>query len=223
VALTDEAIEKIKAMIVSGTLRAGDRLPKEADLAADLGLSRSSLREAVKALSLVNILDVRRGDGTYVTSLEPAVLLEALSFIVDFHRDTTVLEFLQVRRILEPSATAMAAERITAAECAELRGLLDQLGPDPGTEELVANDLEFHRRIAACSGNSVLLSLLDTLSGPTTRARIWRGLTQQGSIQRTIAEHHAILDALESHDPEVARSWSTVHIAAVEQWLASVL
>jgi GntR family transcriptional repressor for pyruvate dehydrogenase complex len=223
VALTDEAIEKIKAMIVSGTLRAGDRLPKEADLAADLGLSRSSLREAVKALSLVNILDVRRGDGTYVTSLEPAVLLEALSFIVDFHRDTTVLEFLQVRRILEPSATAMAAERITAAECAELRSLLDQLGPDPDTEELVANDLEFHRRIAACSGNSVLLSLLDTLSGPTTRARIWRGLTQQGSIQRTIAEHHAILDALEAHDPEVARSWSTVHIAAVEQWLASVL
>jgi DNA-binding FadR family transcriptional regulator len=206
VALTDEAIEKIKAMIVSGTLRAGDRLPKEADLAADLGLSRSSLREAVKALSLVNILDVRRGDGTYVTSLEPAVLLEALSFIVDFHRDTTVLEFLQVRRILEPSATAMAAERITAAECAELRSLLDQLGPDPDTEELVANDLEFHRRIAACSGNSVLLSLLDTLSGP-----------------RTIAEHHAILDALEAHDPEVARSWSTVHIAAVEHWLASVL
>ena len=100
-------------MIVSGTLRAGDRLPREADLAAELGLSRSSLREAVKALSLVNILDVRRGDGTYVTSLQPPLLLEALSFIVDFHRDTTVLEFLQVRRILEPEATAMAAERIT--------------------------------------------------------------------------------------------------------------
>src|ERR1700729_2514352 len=168
-------------MIMSGALRAGDRLPREADLAADLGLSRSSLREAVRALSLVNILDVRRGDGTYVTSLEPAVLLEALSFIVDFHKDATVLEFLQVRRILEPAATAMAAERITAAECAELRGLLDQLGPEPGTEELVTSDLEFHRRIAACSGNSVLLSLLDTLSGPTTRARIWRGITQQGA------------------------------------------
>jgi DNA-binding FadR family transcriptional regulator len=88
VAVTDEAIEKIKALIVSGTLRAGDRLPKEADLAAGLGLSRNSLREAVKALSLVNILDVRRGDGTYVTSLEPTLLLEALSFIVDFHRDS---------------------------------------------------------------------------------------------------------------------------------------
>src|SRR5579859_595673 len=77
VAVTDEAIEKIKAMIVSGALRAGDKLPREADLATELGLSRSSLREAVRALALVNILDVRRGDGTYVTSLEPRLLLEA--------------------------------------------------------------------------------------------------------------------------------------------------
>jgi GntR family transcriptional regulator, transcriptional repressor for pyruvate dehydrogenase complex len=223
VALTDEAIEKIKAMIVSGTLRAGDRLPKEADLAADLGLSRSSLREAVKALSLVNILDVRRGDGTYVTSLEPPVLLEVLSFIVDFHRDTSVLEFLRVRRILEPAATAMAAERITPEDSDGLRELLDSLGPAPDAEELVANDLEFHRRIAACSGNSVLYSLLETLSRPTTRARVWRGLTQPDAVARTLAEHRAILDALTSHDPEVARSWSTVHIASVEQWLASVL
>jgi GntR family transcriptional repressor for pyruvate dehydrogenase complex len=133
VALTDEAIEKIKAMIVSGTLRAGDRLPREADLAAELGLSRSSLREAVKALSLMNILDVRRGDGTYVTSLQPPGLLEALSFIVDFHRDRIVLEFLGVRRMLEPEAAAMAAERISTAEVAGLRALLDSLGPDPGS------------------------------------------------------------------------------------------
>ena len=169
-AVTDEAIEKIKAMITSGALRAGDRLPREAALAADLGLSRSSLREAVRALSLVNILDVRRGDGTYVTSLEPRLLLEALSFIVDFHRDDTLLEFLRVRRILEPAATAMAAERITEEESDGLRALLDSIGPDPATEELVANDLEFHRRIVACSGNSVLSSLLESISGPTTRA-----------------------------------------------------
>src|ERR1017187_2951126 len=124
-------------MIVSGTLRAGDRLPKEADLAAELGLSRSSLREAVKALSLVNILDVRRGDGTYVTSLQPPLLLEALSFIVDFHRDGTVLEFLQVRRILEPAAAAMAAERIGEEEIEGLGRLLDSLGPHPEGEVLV--------------------------------------------------------------------------------------
>jgi GntR family transcriptional regulator, transcriptional repressor for pyruvate dehydrogenase complex len=221
VAVTDEAIEKIKAMITSGALRAGDRLPREADLAASLGLSRSSLREAVKALELVNILDVRRGDGTYVTSLEPRLLLEALSFITDFHRDDTVLEFLQVRRILEPAATAMAAERITPQQVSELRSHLEQLGPEPSTEELVGNDLEFHRRIVAVAGNSVLSSLLDSMSGPTTRARVWRGLTQAGTTERTLTEHEAILDALAAHEPDIARSWATVHIAGVEQWLSS--
>jgi DNA-binding FadR family transcriptional regulator len=223
VAVTDEAIEKIKAMIVSGTLRAGDRLPKEADLAAELGLSRSSLREAVRALSLMNILDVRQGDGTYVTSLEPTLLLEALSFIVDFHRDATVLELLAVRRILEPAATAMAAERATDADLEELGKLLDSLGESPSADELVANDLEFHRRIVACSGNSVLSSLVETMSAPTTRARVWRGLTQAGAWERTLAEHRAILHAMVLRDAEAARSWSTVHIASVEQWLAEVL
>ncbi len=222
-AVTDEAIEKIKAMITSGELRAGDRLPREADLAAQLGLSRSSLREAVRALSLVNVLDVRRGDGTYVSSLDPNLLLETLSFIVGFHRDDTVLEFLRVRRILEPAATGMAAERITADETEGLRTLLDSLGPNPEASELVANDLEFHRRIAACSGNGVLCSLLETLSGPTTRAPMWPGLTRAEGKDRTIAEHRAILEALAAHEPEVARSWATVHIAGVEQWLASVL
>src|SRR6186713_912297 len=100
-ALTDEAILRIKEMIVSGELGPGDRLPKEADLAERLGLSRNSLREAVKALSLIRVLDVRQGDGTYVTSLDSNLLLESLSFVVDFHRDDTVLEFLEVRRILE--------------------------------------------------------------------------------------------------------------------------
>src|SRR5438105_14527953 len=96
-------------MIVSGELGPGDRLPKESDLADRLGLSRNSLREAVKALSLIHVLDVRRGDGTYVTSLEPRLLLDAMTFVVEFHRDDTVLEFPEGRRILEPAATTMAA------------------------------------------------------------------------------------------------------------------
>src|SRR3954469_23790967 len=91
--VTDVAIDRIKDMIISGELAPGDRLPKEADLAERLGLSRNSLREAVRALALINVLDVRQGDGTYVTSLEPHLLLDALSFVVDFHRDDTVLQF----------------------------------------------------------------------------------------------------------------------------------
>src|ERR1700737_703343 len=144
-ALTDEAIDKIKEMIISGRVMPGAKLPREADLAAELGLSRNSLREAVKALSLINILDVRQGDGTYVTSLEPPLLLEALNFIVDFHQDNTVLEFLAVRRILEPAAAAMAATRVSDQEIESLRGLIDGLGDvaEIHIDTLVANDLEF--------------------------------------------------------------------------------
>jgi DNA-binding FadR family transcriptional regulator len=222
-AVTDEAIEKIKGMIVSGALRPGDRLPKESELAAELGLSRNSLREAVRALSLIRILDVRQGDGTYVTSLDPQLLLEALSFVVDFHRDDTVLEFLAVRRILEPAATAIASALISEAELDALSAQLDTLGPAPSVEELVACDLEFHRGIVQACGNSVLCSLLDGLSGPTTRARIWRGLTQEDAVSRTLHEHRAILAALRDRDAEAARSWATVHIASVEQWLRRVL
>jgi len=94
-ALTDEAIERIKEMIVSGELRPGDRLPKEADLAERLGLSRNSLREAVKALSLIRVLDVRQGDGTHVTSLRPEVLLDTVGFVLDFHCDDNVLHLLE--------------------------------------------------------------------------------------------------------------------------------
>src|SRR5262249_24946798 len=128
VSLTDEAIDRIKQMITAGDLRPGDRLPREADLAERLGLSRSSLREAVRALSLIRVLAVRQGDGTYVTSLEPRLLLDAMAFIVDFHRDDTVLQFFEVRRILEPAAAAMAALSMPNDAIEKLGRLLEELG-----------------------------------------------------------------------------------------------
>ncbi|HEY9395460.1 MAG TPA: GntR family transcriptional regulator, partial [Nocardioides sp.] len=107
-ALTDEAIEKIKEMILDGSLKPGDRLPREADLSVQLGISRSSLREAVRALSMMRILDVRQGDGTYVTSLTPEILLETMGFVIDFHQDSSVLDLFEVRRALEPLAAEKA-------------------------------------------------------------------------------------------------------------------
>jgi GntR family transcriptional regulator, transcriptional repressor for pyruvate dehydrogenase complex len=223
VAVTDSAIDKIKDMIMSGELRPGDRLPKEADLAERLGLSRNSLREAVKALSLIRVLDVRQGDGTYVTSLQPQLLLDALTFVVDFHRDDTVLEFFEVRRILEPAAAAMAAQNMSDGDIAKLRAVLDELDHEPTLDALVANDLEFHRQIAAGSGNSVLCSLIESLSGPTTRARIWRGLTQEGAVAKTRDQHWAICDAIAARQPQVASAWAAVHVAGVEDWLRRAL
>ncbi len=222
-ALTDEAIDKIKQMITSGRVRPGEKLPREADLAAELGLSRNSLREAVKALSLINVLDVRQGDGTYATSLAPSLLLEALSFIVDFHRDDTVLEFLEVRRILEPAATAMAAIRMPDEDRIELGKMLDAASADWQVEDFVAADLEFHRRIAVGSRNSVLASLVDNMSAPTTRARVWRGMTEPRAQERTLAEHRAIYQAIIQRDADLARSWATVHISGIETWLRTAL
>jgi DNA-binding FadR family transcriptional regulator len=221
--VTDLAIEKLKQMIISGELRPGDRLPKEADLAARLGLSRSSLREAVRALEFIRILDVRQGDGTYVSSLKPDVLLDAVSFVVDFHQDQSVLDLLEARRIIESSVAALAAQYITTAQLRELEAILERLTASATLEELVENDLAFHRAIAVAAGNPVLVSLLDTLAGRTARARIWRGVTQTGALDRTHAEHRAIYDALASHSPELARAMAVVHVAGVEAWLQLAL
>ena len=217
--VTDQAIEKIKEMIISGELHPGDRLPRESDLAQRLGLSRSSLREAVRALSLVRILDVRQGDGTYVTSLDAALLLDALSFVVELHHDRSVLDLLEARRLLEGEAAALAAQRIAPAQVAELHALLDAMPGCVDVEEFVENDISFHGTIAAAAGNSVLSKLLESLSGRTIRARIWRGITEGGAIDRTVAEHRAICDAIERGSPELARAWMAVHLASVEAWL----
>ncbi|WP_026556841.1 FadR/GntR family transcriptional regulator [Arthrobacter sp. 35W] len=222
-AVTDEAIHKIKEMILSGELSAGDRLPPEKELSEKLGLSRSSLREAVKALEIIRVLDVRRGDGTYVTSLEPALLTEAVSFIVDLHQDKSVLEIFEVRRILEPAAAAMAAGHITAEQLTALRATMADVDEDTSVEDLVNHDLVFHGLIAQAAENSYLASLLDGLSSNTVRARIWRGLTQEKAVSRTLSEHAAIADALERGDAELARALLTVHISGVEQWLREAL
>ncbi|GAA3877307.1 FadR/GntR family transcriptional regulator [Leifsonia kafniensis] len=218
-AVTDEAILKIKEMIISGALGPGDRLPPEKELSERLGLSRSSMREAVKALEVIRVLDVRRGDGTYVTSLEPRLLLEAMSFVVDLHDDSSILELFAVRRILEPAAAALAAAHMTPDILDELRSQIGSVDDATSVEGLVAHDLEFHGAIAAAAGNSYLASLIESLSSHTVRARIWRGLTQENSVHRTLAEHRMIVDALERGDAELAQALTVVHISGVEQWL----
>lgn len=218
-AVTDEAITKIKDMIISGELSAGDRLPPEKELSEKLGLSRSSLREAVKALEIIRVLDVRRGDGTYVTSLEPKLLTEAMAFVVDLHNDESILEIFEVRRILEPIASAMAATHITAAQLTHLEGLLSTVDETTSVEDLVAHDLVFHGLIAAAGSNSYLASIIDGLSSSTVRARIWRGLTEEKAISRTLSEHSAILEALKEGDAELVKALVTVHISGTYHWL----
>ena len=126
--------------------------------------------------ALIRVLEVRQGDGTFVTSLDPALLMETMGFVLDLHQDASVLEFFEVRRILEPAAAARAALRMADADIATLRKLLDELGPEPSVEDLLASDVKFHRLLAIGSGNRALASIIDSLRQPTYRARIWRGL-----------------------------------------------
>jgi GntR family transcriptional repressor for pyruvate dehydrogenase complex len=95
---TDDVVDGVKRMILNGDLNPGDRLPVEKDLASALGVSRGSLREGVRALSILGVLDTRQGDGTYVTSLDPRVLLAPMGFVVDLHGEGNALS---VHRLIE--------------------------------------------------------------------------------------------------------------------------
>ncbi|WP_188702992.1 FadR/GntR family transcriptional regulator [Microbacterium nanhaiense] len=218
-AVTDAAIDKIKDMIVRGELGPGDRLPPEKELAARLGLSRSSMREAVKALEVIRVLDVRRGDGTYVTSLQPALLLEAISFVTDMHDDDSLLEIFGVRRVLESHATALAAQRASAEDVSDLEREIASLPEGADIETLVEHDLRFHRDIIALAGNTYLSGLLESLTSQTVRARVWRGLTESGAVERTLAEHRALTDAIAAGDAELAEALAIAHVSGVESWL----
>ena len=219
----DTAITRIRDRIAAGELAPGDRLPPEAELAALLGVSRNSLREAVRALIQANVLDVRRGDGTYVTSLEPQLLLSGLAFVMDLMQDRTVLELFEVRRLLEPAATGVAAARITDDSIDGLRGLLEAMRRSTTAEELVSLDVEFHRSIVEASGNQTLVSLLEALFTRTARARIWRGIWDRDALDWTYAQHELIVEALAQRDATLATAAATVHVAASERWIRHLL
>jgi GntR family transcriptional regulator, transcriptional repressor for pyruvate dehydrogenase complex len=223
VSLTDEAIARIRGLIQSGKLPPGSKLPPEQQLAAELGISRSPMREAVKALAVARVLDVRRGDGTYVTSLAPAELLEGLGLAVELMHGNTLLELTEVRRLFEPVATGLAASRMTSDHLDEIRGHLDAMHAAAEDIELLnKHDAAFHRAVVAATGNETLTTLLDGISRNTLRARVWRGMVEANAADRTLAEHEAIYAALVDRDPTLAQAAALMHVSTTEQWLRGV-
>ncbi len=218
--LTDRAIGSIRELVRSGELAAGSRLPSEPRLATQLGISRNVTREAVKALVLAGVLEIRRGDGTYVTSLAPGVLLGGLGSAFELLRGETMLELTEVRRLFEPAATALAASRVSAADLARMRGHLSGMREArDDVERLNRHDAAFHRAVVASTGNETLTSLLDGISSRTLRARVWRGGIDADAAARALAEHEAIYDALAAGDPALAQAAALMHVNTAEQWL----
>jgi GntR family transcriptional repressor for pyruvate dehydrogenase complex len=218
--VTGDAIERIRARIASGEWGPGTRLPRENDLARQLGLSRNSLREAVRALSLARVLEVRQGDGTYVSSLEASELLEPTLSATDLLRGRTVLELFEVRRMLEPEAAAVAARVADPDVIAGLRRELDRMvAAGDRADQLVTADAAFHDVIAAAPGNGVLRALLRSLSTNTARARLWHGIAERGALDLAREEHRRIYDAIAARDADLARASALMHIATNERWL----
>ncbi|MFD5320555.1 FadR/GntR family transcriptional regulator [Streptomyces sp. NPDC127098] len=218
--LTDGAIARIRELVRSGALPPGAKLPPEQRLAAELGLSRNLTREAVKALVASRVLEIRRGDGTYVTSLEPRLLLEGIGEAVELLRGETLLELTEVRRLLEPAATGLAAGRVSPAQLAAVRRHLAAMrAASDDIEALIEHDAAFHRAVVAATGNQTLSSLLDGIAGRTLRARVWRGLVDGGAADRALAEHQAIVDALADGDAVLAEAAALVHVSSTERWL----
>jgi GntR family transcriptional repressor for pyruvate dehydrogenase complex len=220
--LTDKAIARIRELVQSGELAPGSKLPPEAQLAAQLGLSRNLMREAVKALAVARVLEVRRGDGTYVTSLQPEVLLDGLSGAVELLQGDvgTLLDLMEVRRLFEPVATALAATRILDRDLAEVKRHLDAMREARDDVELLnRHDAAFHRAVIAATGNETLVTLLEGISSRTVRARIWRGLVDGDVAGRTLAEHEAIYAAMVARDGPLAQATALVHVSNTEGWL----
>jgi DNA-binding FadR family transcriptional regulator len=225
VSQTDVVLREIKRMITTGQLGPGSRLPVEKDLAVSLGVSRGSLREGVRALCIMGVLETRQGDGTYVTSLDSNLLLAPMEFMVELQAPEHRADLHSVRRVLESEAASRAALYITDEQLTKAAEVLARAERLVSAEEPVDHDgimeadIAFHRVVAESAENSALAALIDALASRTIRARMWLGLHQQGLIRNAHNEHLAIFAALKAHQSDRARLLMGHHLLVVEDFI----
>jgi GntR family transcriptional repressor for pyruvate dehydrogenase complex len=217
-AVTEEATKRILGMIQSGRLQPGDRLPTERELAASLGVSRNSLREAIRALVLMNIVHSRQGDGTYVSSLKPELLVKPINFILSIDPES-IFDLFEIRRILESGAAHLAAERISEPELCELHKCLEDLKAHVDKpKRFLEADVSFHGTIIRAARNSLLTSLMESIKSLALDSR--KRTVEITKVRRhTVLDHEAIYEALRRRDGEGARAAMIAHLTNVESSL----
>ena len=217
-ALPEQICTRLLSLIEEGHLRAGDKLPPERELAATMRVSRPCLREALRALSMMNVVEMRQGDGTYVTSLEPALLVEHLDFVFSLD-DSTFLQLLEARRALEPGIAAAAARRISDEEIAALEDCLAKTVASLNDHTaFLQTDLELHSLIAAAAQNPILSRFMAVLSrlGEASRRRT----VEVASVRlQTIIDHQAIVSALQDRDPDASYLAMLQHLDHIQHEL----
>jgi len=207
--LAHDAAEHLQRLIVDGTLQPGDKLPPERELSVRLGVSRPTLREAVRALVIMGMLESRHGSGTFVAGGTPDAGA-AVSITINLHDPLESL--FELRLLLEPVATERAASHITHTELGHLHrlfGAMKQHVSDP--EAFLRTDADFHRQIHVAARSPFILSVLDGIAELAIRGRKL-SVRQPGVPERTVGEHQIILQALERRDPFEARAAMTSHL-----------
>ena len=220
--LPERIATRLISLITDRQLRSGDKLPPERELAAIMQVSRPSLREALRALAMLNVVEIRQGSGTYVRSLTPEVLIEHLDFVFALD-DATFTELLEARQMLEPGLAAAAAARATDEELAQLHACVERAAAhvdDP--EAFLVADLELHQIISAAARNQITARIMDGLTrlGMASRRRT---ATLPGVRAQSVQDHRAIVEALVRRDPEAAANIMRQHLATVEGRLHGVV
>jgi GntR family transcriptional repressor for pyruvate dehydrogenase complex len=217
-AVAEDIVAQLLSMIREKKLHPGDKLPPERELAVLMDVSRPSLREALRTLSVMGVIELRHGSGIYVTRLEPARLVEHLDFVFSLD-DSTYLQLFETRKVLEPPICALAAQRITEEEVAQLEECLSRssLGCTDYETYLQA-DLDLHEIIVTAARNPLLQRFMRSLHslGKASRERT---AMLPGVVEQTIQDHQHIVHALRKHQPEAAHQAMLVHLEHVEQRL----
>jgi len=217
-ALPKDIANLVLQLIRERKLRPGDKLPPERELAGTLQVSRPSLREALRALEIMNVVDIRHGSGTYVTSLEPELLVEHFDFVFLLN-DSTYLELFSARKVVEVGMIGLAAEHVTDIDIVALEACLER--SIAGLEDpalYFQADIELHDRIIAITGNTILQSFMLSIRRLAAASRRRTAALSDITFQ-TIEDHRRIIDALKARNPEAARQAMLDHLNNVEQRL----
>ncbi len=211
----EEVAKQIERLILK-RLQPGDKLPSERELAEMLRVSRGSIRDAIRSLELVGMVEPRQGSGTVVREISSDAMISPLASMLSRQREL-VSEFLDFRKMLEPPLAARAATHASAEEIAEMEEILGRQDEKVSKGDLaVEEDSEFHYSVALASGNSVVLKVLDVLMDLLRETRE-RSLQVEGRPQKSLDGHRRVFAAIKRHDALAAEAAMRRHIEDVEE------
>jgi len=212
----EQIVQQVEESIHKGALKAGDQLPPERELAEQFGVSRTAVREAVKALREKGLVEAYPGRGTFITDGSSYTIRQSLDRMMrSGHEGFTSLA--EVREILEPEIAALATTRAGEEDIAAMReqvAAMDAAKGDP--EAYIEADLDFHLALAEAADNAIILSLIDSIVGLLREQRM--GIFQvDGGPERGQYHHKRILEAIEHRDPVGAREAMKAHLKQIRE------